>query len=160
MEMIQGIHHKYDHASHNELERLFYGAPKEFVGITLHDLKKWKEMIGNFCTRCIEGAMKEHPKYKSTKPFVSDVPGKSNVADLLFVEMNQDGKKPLYVQVDVCTKYVSGVVMTSHKKSKCTDAILAVKDDHEIKGHRMEELTFDREPGIVPLEVPIKEQGI
>jgi hypothetical protein len=62
MEMIQGIHCKYYHASHNELERLFYCAPKEFVGITLQDLKKWKEMIGNFCTRCIEGTMKESMK--------------------------------------------------------------------------------------------------
>jgi hypothetical protein len=58
MEMIQGIHCKYYHASHNELERLFYCAPKEFVGITLQDLKKWKEMS----TRCIEGTMKESMK--------------------------------------------------------------------------------------------------
>ena len=160
LEMIQGIHRKYDHASHNEMERLFYCVPNEFVGITLQDLKKWKEMKGDFCTGCIEGAMKEHPKYKSTKPLVSDIPGKINVANLMFVETNQDGKQPLYVQVDVCTKYVTGVGMTSRKKSECTDAILAVKDDYAIKGRRMEELTFDREPGIVPLEIPIKEQGI
>jgi hypothetical protein len=44
MQMIQGIHHKYDHASHNELERLFYCAMKEFVGIMLLDLKRWKEI--------------------------------------------------------------------------------------------------------------------
>jgi hypothetical protein len=69
----------------------------------------------------------------------------------MFVEMNQDGKQPLYVQVDVCTKYFTGVAMTSWKKSECTDAILAVKDDYAIKGCRMEELTFDHEPGIVPL---------
>jgi hypothetical protein len=117
-------------------------------------------MMGDFCTGCIEGAMKEHPKYKSTKPLVSDIPGKVNVADLMFVETNQSAKQPLYVQVDVCTKYVTGVGMKSRKKSECTDAILAVKDDYAIKGRRMEELTFDREPGIVPLETPIKEQGI
>jgi hypothetical protein len=78
----------------------------------------------------MEGAMKEHPKYKSTKLLASDVPGKINVADLMFVETNQDSKQPLYVQVDVCTKYVMGVAMTSCKKSECTDAILAVKDDY------------------------------
>ena len=64
LEMIQGIHRNYDHASHNELERLFHCVPNEFVGITLQDLKKWKEM----------SAIKEHPKYKSTKHLVSDVP--------------------------------------------------------------------------------------
>ena len=53
----------------------------------------------------------------------------------MFVETNQDGKQPLYVQVDVYTKYVTGVGMTSRKKSECTDAILAVKDDYAIKGY-------------------------
>lgn len=142
-ERIQGIHCKYDHASHHELERLFYCMPEEFACITVQDLKKWKEMMGDFCTGCIEGALKEHPKYKSTKPLVSDILGKVNVADLMFVETNQDAKQPLYVQVDVCTKYVTDVGMTSHKKSECTDGILAVEDDCAIKGRRMEELTFD-----------------
>jgi len=160
LERVQGIHRKYDHASHHELERLFYCVPEEFANITLPDLKRWKETMGDFCTGCIEGAMKEHPKYKSTKPLVSDIPGKVNVADLMFVETNQDAKQPLYVQVDVCTKYITGVGMTSRKKSECTDAILAVKNDYAIKGRRMEELTFDREPGIVPLETTIKEHGI
>jgi hypothetical protein len=96
--MIQAIHNKYDHASYNELERLFYCAPKELEGVALSLLKKWKEMVGNFCTGCIEGALKEHPKYKLTKPLMSDVPGKINVADIMFVETNQDSKCPLYVQ--------------------------------------------------------------
>mmetsp|Transcript_10011 Transcript_10011/g.14439 ORF Transcript_10011/g.14439 Transcript_10011/m.14439 type:complete len:170 (+) Transcript_10011:426-935(+) len=151
LEKIQGIHRKYGHASYNELVRLFYGAPNEFLGITLDDLKMWKKR--DFCTGCIVGAMKEHPKYKSTKLLIADVPSKINEADLMFIETNQDGKQPLYVQMDVCTKYVTGVGMNSRKKSECMDAILAVKDDYAIKGCRMEELTFDREPGIVPLEI-------
>jgi hypothetical protein len=40
LERIQGIHRKYDHASHHELERLFYCVPEEFANITLPDLKK------------------------------------------------------------------------------------------------------------------------
>jgi hypothetical protein len=50
--------------------------------------------------------------------------------------------------------------MTNRTKTECTDAIIAVKYDYATKGRHMEELTFDREPGVVPLEVPIKEQGI
>jgi hypothetical protein len=47
-----------------------------------------KEKCGDFCTGCIEGAMKEHPKYKSTKPLKSNVPGQVTVGDLMFVENN------------------------------------------------------------------------
>ncbi len=83
--------------------------------------------------------MKEHPKYKSTKPLMSDVPGKINMADILFIKTNQDSKHPLYVQVDVCNKYVTGVIMTNRTKTECTDAILAVNYDYAIKGRCMEE---------------------
>ena len=44
------------------------------------------------CTGCIEGAMKGHPKYESTKPLVSDKPGKITAAYLMFVEGNQMNK--------------------------------------------------------------------
>ena len=160
MTTIQGIHRKWDHASYNEMVRLYAYVPEEFVNISLDDLKLWKEIYGDFCTGCIEGAMKEHPKYKSTKPLISEVPGKINVADLMFVENNQNVKKPLYVQVDVCTKYVTGVAMHDKTKQECNEAIIAVKNDYAIKGHKMDELTFDREPGVAPLETTIKEHGI
>jgi len=38
---------------------------------------------------------------------ISDVSGKINAADLMFIEKKQDGKQPLFVQDDVCTKYVT-----------------------------------------------------
>ena len=160
MNKIHSVHRKWDHTSYNELVRLYSYVPEECVYISLDDLKLWKEIYGDFCTGCLDGAMKEHPKYKSTKPLVSEVPGKINVVDLMFVENNQNAKKPLYVQVDVCTKYVTGVAMNDKTMQECHETIIAVKNDYANKGHKMEELTFDREPGVTPLEMTIKEHGI
>jgi hypothetical protein len=108
-----------------------------------------------FCTGCIQGAMKEHPRYnKSTKPLKSDKPGKKNV------ENAQGVKKPLYVQVDVCTKLVTVVAMKNKTEDECKSAILAVKTDYGLKGGEMKTLTFDREPSVVPLKNHLKEHGI
>ena len=49
-----------------QLSRLMKNAASEFEGISEKDLVSWKEKQGNFCTGCIQGAMKEHPRYKST----------------------------------------------------------------------------------------------
>ena len=133
MNRIQEIHRKWNHASYNELINLYESAPSEFKELLKEDIKIWKEEFGDFCTGCIEGAMKEHAKFKSSKPLVLDIPGNVNVADIMFVENNQDSKKPLYIQVDVCTKYVTGVVMNSRKENECTNAILAVQNDYAIK---------------------------
>ena len=86
-------------------------------------------MCGDYYAGCVEGAMKEHPKYESTKPLVLDVPEKITIADLMFVEDNLGVKKPLFVHTDVCMKFVTGVVMSSKEKADCMDAIIAVKDD-------------------------------
>ena len=101
---------------------MYESAPSEFKELLKEDIKIWKEEFGDFCTGCIEGAMKEHAKFKSSKPLVSDIPGNVNVADIMFVKNNQDSKKPLYIQVNVCTKYVT-VVMNSRKENECTNAI-------------------------------------
>jgi hypothetical protein len=157
---VQNVHRKWGHASYKEMVCLFYYAPSEFEGVTMDDLDQWKNKSGDFCTGCIEGAMKEHAKYKSTKPLLSAVPGQINVGDLMFVEDNQNIKKPLYVQVDVCTKYVTGVVMNSRKEVDCTTSIITMQAHYYVKGCRMEALTFDREPGVVPLESVLKEHGV
>ena len=68
-------------------------AASEFKGISEKDLFLWKEKQGNFCTGCIQGAMKEHPRYKSTKPLKSDKPGEMNVGDIMYVENAQGVKK-------------------------------------------------------------------
>ena len=68
---------------------------------------------------------------------VSEIPGNVNVADFMFIENNQDSKKLLYIQVYVCTKYMTGVVMNSRKEDECTNAILAVQNDYAIKNGKM-----------------------
>jgi hypothetical protein len=133
---------------------LFRYAPSEFEGVTENDLDQWKNKHGDFCSGCIEGAMKEHAKYKSTKLLVSTVPGQVNVGD------NQNIKKPLYVQVDVCTKYVTGVVMNSQKKVDCTTAIIAVQTDYNIKGRSASGVCFERTWGRVVIEGGGAKSGI
>ena len=59
------------------------------------------------------------------------------VSDLMFVEDNQGVKKPMFVHTDVCTKFVTGVVMSGKDKTDCMDAIIGVEDDYKIEGHRM-----------------------
>ena len=157
---VQAVHCRWSHASFDELSRLMKNAASEFEGISEKDLLLWKEKQGNFCTGCIQGAMKEHPRYKSTKPLKSDKPGEKNVGDIMYVENAQGVKKPLYVQVDVCTKLVTGVAMKNKTEDECKSAILAVKTDYGLKGREMKTLTFDREPSVVPLENHLKEHGI
>ena len=59
MNRIQEIHRKWDHASYNELINLYKYTPSEFKELSKEDIKNWKEEFGDFCTGCIEGAMKE-----------------------------------------------------------------------------------------------------
>jgi hypothetical protein len=63
MAKVQAVHCRWNHASFDELSRLMKNAASEFEGISEHDLVLWKEKQGNFCTGCIQGAMKEHSRY-------------------------------------------------------------------------------------------------
>jgi hypothetical protein len=60
---LQTVHCRWSHASFDELSRLMKNAASEFEGISEKDLLLWKEKQENFCTGCIQGAMKEHPRY-------------------------------------------------------------------------------------------------
>jgi hypothetical protein len=72
---------------------------------------------------CIQGAMKEHPRYKSIKPLKSDKTGKKNDGDIMYVDNAQGVKKPLYVQVDVFTKLVTGLAMRNKTEDECKSAM-------------------------------------
>lgn len=50
--------------------------------------------------------------------------------------------------------------MNGCKEAECKDAIIAVKDDYTMKGHKIEKLVFDHEPGIMTLETMLKQHGI
>ena len=98
---MQRAHCRWNHASENELVAMLELNIKELQGITKEDVRRWKEKMGNFCSGCLEGTMKEHVKYRSTKPLVSDVPGKETVGDIMFIELRESNKKPLMIHVDV-----------------------------------------------------------
>lgn len=53
--------------------------------------------------------------------------------------MEGDLSKSLYVQVGVCTKYVTGVSMNDRAKHECNETIIALKNECAIKVHKMEE---------------------
>jgi hypothetical protein len=69
----------------------------------------------------------------------------------MYVENTQRVKKPLYVQVDVYVKVVTGVAMQNKT---------AVKTDYSVQGSEMKNLTFDREAIVVHLKNHLKEHGI
>ncbi len=77
--------------------------------------------------------MKEHPIYKSAKPLKFDKTGEHNFRDIMYVENAEGVNKPLYLQVDVCTKLVTGVAMKNKTEEECTSAILAVKTDYVVR---------------------------
>ncbi len=64
------------------------------------------------------------------------------------------------MQVDACSKLMTGVAMKNKTEDECKLAILAVKTDYGIKGREMKTLTYDRELSVVTLENHLKEYGI
>ena len=157
---VQRAHCRWNHASENEMVAMLALNIKELEGISKEDVPHWKEKLGNFCSGCLEGTMKEHVKYRSTKLLVSDVPGKETVGDIMFIELRESKKKPLMVHVDVCTKLITGVEMQNKSEEECTKTVLNIKSDYDIFGHKLQNITFDREPGIVPAESSLNASGI
>ena len=104
--------------------------------------------------------MKEHAKYKSTKPLLSKVPGEISTGDLMFVETKDDKKKPLLLDVDVATKMITAVSMPNKTSEECTAALLQVKAEYAIHGRVMLKQVFDRESGIIHLDEKMKADGI
>jgi hypothetical protein len=62
LNQVQRAHCRWNHASENELVAMLQLNIKELQGITKEDVVHWKEMMGNFCSGCLEGTMKEHVK--------------------------------------------------------------------------------------------------
>ncbi len=91
---------------------------------------------------------------------ISDVPGKETVGDIMFIELKELSKKPLMIHVDVCTKLITGVDMKNKSEEECTQTVLKIKNDYDLYGHKLKNLTFDREPGVVPAEDSLKASGI
>jgi hypothetical protein len=107
---------------------------------------------------CVEGKMKEHVRYKSTKPLVSEIPGEITVGNIMFVELKHDMKKPMLVHGDVNTKLVTGHGLSNKSQEECTRSILNIKQDYQLKERKMKTLVFDQEPAVVPTETMLKDQ--
>ncbi len=107
--------------------------------------KKARKFRYRVHSRCNNRASKVEIK----KSFKSNKPGEKSDGDIMYFE--QRVKKPLYVQVDVYIKAVTGVAMQNKT---------AVKTDYSIQGREMKNLTFDRESIVVHLENHLKQHGI
>jgi hypothetical protein len=130
------------------------------TGVNTEEIDIWKKVHGDFCTGCIEGAMKEHDRVKSTKPLSAEKAGEVGAADLMFVEGRADYKTPLYVHVDVATKAIIGVPMKNKDEESCLSAFKAVQAAHSIEGAELKSVVFDRESAIIALEPQIVEAGV
>ena len=156
---VEIAHRKWNHASAQELMRV-NGADSTATGVTDQEIAVWKQQHGDFCSGCLEGAMKEHSRTKSTKPLTAEKPGDIGAADLMFVEGRSEIKIPLYVHVDVATKTIIGVPMKSKTVESCLEAFKAVQHAHQIEGVPLKMLVFDRESAIMSLEPQIVEAGV
>jgi hypothetical protein len=92
--------------------------------------------------------MKEHAQKQSTKPLSTEVPGEITVGNILFVELNDNVKKPLLVYVDVNTKLIKGMPLLNKTGEECTKGLLDTKSDYQMQGRMMRQLVFDHEPRI------------
>jgi hypothetical protein len=128
--------------------------------VTVAEIKLWKNKSGQHCTGCIEGAMKQHAKIGSSNPLYSEVPGELSAGDLMFIETKADIKRPMLINVDVATKLITGVSMRGRNEDECTNALLQVKAEYAIHGHKLRVQVFDRESGMIPAETKLKLEGI
>ena len=128
---VEVAHRRFNHASAAELMRISETDP-DATGVLKTDIALWKAARGDFCSGCLEGAMKEHSRSKSTKPLKSELPGEIGAADLMFVEGRAETRMPLYVHVDVASKAIIGVPMKSKSKEACMDAFKTVQALHRV----------------------------
>jgi hypothetical protein len=97
--------------------------------------------------------MKEHSKFRSTKPLKSDNPGDVTVH-------TKNIKKPLMIHVDVYTKFMIGRILKDRTEDECTNAILQIKEAYVRNNYDLKQLVFDREAGIVSIEDKLPMNGI
>ncbi len=103
--------------------------------------------------------MKEHARVTSTKPLKAQAPGDVTVGDIMFLEVKNGVKKPLMIHVDVFTKMIMGVPLNSKTETECARALLEVKAECAAKGKTIKQLVFNSEPGIVPSQEILNDNG-
>jgi len=158
--LINAMHVIFSHASAGELKRILNLKLSEFQDVNTTDIDHWYQEHGRFCSGCAEGKMKEHARIQSSKPLQSENPGGVTVGDIMFIEGLKNIKRPLMIHVDVCTKSITGPPLKDRSEETCISAIMQIKAVYARNKHDLKQLVFDREPGIVPLEDVLIENGI
>jgi len=158
--LIEAMHIRFSHASAGELKRILKLNLSGFEEIRAADIDHWYQECGRFCSGCAEGKMKEHARIKSSKPLQSDHPGGVTVGDIMFIKGTKNVKRPLIIHVDVCTKFMLGMILKDKSEEECTKAILQIKEAYARNDHELKQLVFDREPGIAPTEDKLLMNGI
>ena len=78
----------------------------------------------------------------------------------MLIEGHKYVKKPMMVNVDVCTKCIIGITMENGTEEECLKELKKVDAPYKRNNSKMQQLVFDQEPGIVPLEETILENGL
>jgi hypothetical protein len=158
LDRAEGLHHRLEHAHANEMLRFVNSVPG--CGVSNSDVVLWKSVRQNSCSGCLQGKLKEHNRVKSTKPLRAEDPGAVGVADLMFVEGRFDKKLPVYVHVDVATKFRIVVPLKDKTLSSLQEAFDRVLSKHRVHGCMLKKLVFDRESSILAIDNHIEAAGV
>lgn len=63
------------------------------------------------------------------------------------------------LHVDVCTKMITRVPLKNRSEEECTKAVLNIDNEYQLRSRNIKQLTFDREPGIVPSDHELYSRG-
>ena len=157
IEYVEGVHLDLAHASPQALIRtvaaeLVNDVPYHMrMGISVADIELWAKHRGKWCAGCILGKMTEHNRSSSTKVQASEV-GEDGAADLLFVEQAVGGKRAVYTHTDIGSKCRFLVDMQGKTEQDIKDAVRVVSGYHEMYGHKLKTLSFDRESAVVRIQ--------
>ena len=158
IDRAENLHRSLDHGHANEMSRFVESCPD--CGVNKSDIEIWRAVRGDHCSGCIQGKLKEHSRVKSTKPLAAEKPGDIGVADLMFVESRGEKKMPVYVHVDVKTKYRMTVALKDKTISSLQGAFDTILNKHKVHKRELGELVFDRESSIVAIEDYIESNSV
>ena len=70
---IRRFHQYFNYPSIYEMKRMAGEWFRDFV-VTPQDIDEWHQLEGKFCSKCVEGKLKEHARKNSTKPLPATRP--------------------------------------------------------------------------------------
>ena len=161
---VQIVHERIGHCTADQLIRIVEAEvqsavePKARCGISVDDISIWKKVIGGHCSGCLQGKMSEHNRVRSTK-----VKGKEigdGVGDLMFIDNGNKPKMPALLFVDVGSGELMFVPMKSKSVESLERSFDLIKANYTQFGHKLRNLTFDRESALLSAEPHLQSLGI